>query len=207
MKSLYGLLVSDVEGLWWDTGKVGHLEQQAESSQPEAQAQTRECTGNALGFGTSKPAPSDVLPLSRPHLLNLAPKHQQLETKWWTVRVSELRNSECIKVRGVMTISKMGSSLKIVPWTYKDSFLLRLLATWSLTCTWLVVVWCQHLGTKTTVVLWAWVYTGGVFAAVCLAPCTWVGEVCHGLCRGRSHFKSLLFPKTIQCLPPLAEIK
>lgn len=82
-------------------GKVGHLEQQAESSQPEAQAQSRECPGNVRGFGTSKPAPSDVLPLSRPYLLNRTPKHQQLETEHSTTRVSKLRHSQCVRVRSI----------------------------------------------------------------------------------------------------------
>lgn len=82
-------------------GKVGHLEQQAESLQPEAQAQSREHTGNVRGFGTSKPAPSDILPLSRPHFLNLPPKHQQLETKFSTMRVSKLCYSQCVRVRSI----------------------------------------------------------------------------------------------------------
>lgn len=38
----------------------------------------------ALGFETSKPTPSDVLLLMRPHLLDLPQNQQQLETKYST---------------------------------------------------------------------------------------------------------------------------
>ena len=65
------------------------------------------------GFGISKPAPSEVLPPSRPRLLHPPSKHKQLETKCSTMRVSKVY-SQCIKVEGVMMISKKGSSLKIV---------------------------------------------------------------------------------------------